>query len=221
MSKVDRFFRKKVEDVVLQPRSEVWLKLEGNLSKKNKGLIWFRAAAALLLTGLLVTSIILLRDNRNQQVAEQVKTIPSAEPTESTSKDNNLSQSSPRQEIKKNSVPRKSVSIKKIIEPDVIPQVIEEADAEQLKIQEPLVEEVALVTRREKPIVIEYTLESIQPQKKETSLVTETSEKKTSLQKALEFARDAKNSDSPLGELRQAKDDLFAMSFRKDKQKKQ
>jgi hypothetical protein len=220
MSKVDRFFRKKVEDVVLQPRSEAWLKLERNLSKKNKGLIWFRAAAALLLTGLLVTSIILLRDKGNQQVAEQVITIPS-EPAESTLKDNNLSQSSPRQEIRKNSVPRKSVSIKKITEVEVIPQVIEEANAEQLKIQEPLVEEVALATSIGKPIVIEYTLESIQPQKKETSLITETSEKKNSLQKALDFARDAKNSDSPLGELRQAKDDLFAMSFRKDKQKKQ
>ena len=47
MSKVDRFFRKKVEDVVLEPRSEAWLRLEGNLSKKNKGLIWFRPRDAI------------------------------------------------------------------------------------------------------------------------------------------------------------------------------
>ena len=35
MNKVDRFFKKKVEDLIVEPRSEAWAKLEANLSKKK------------------------------------------------------------------------------------------------------------------------------------------------------------------------------------------
>ena len=63
----------------------------------------------------------------------------------------------------------------------------------------------------EKAIVIEYRLESVataQPAAKERS----------GLRKVLDFAWEAKNS-TPLGDLRDAKDELLAFDFRKDKQK--
>ena len=35
MNRLDRLFKKKLEDLALEPRSEAWLKLEANLSKKK------------------------------------------------------------------------------------------------------------------------------------------------------------------------------------------
>ena len=224
MNRLDRLFKKKLEDLALEPRSEAWLKLEANLSKKNRGLIWFRSAAALLLMGLLITSIIWLQDSKEtQQVANQLKSInPSTLSDESKSKEASINQSPPDEVNKITEAKRKSNSIKsKTTNPFTVPPTIKETELEPPKIETPPTEIVAEVTIKEKPIVIEYTLESIVPQKKETPIVAEIDEKKKGLQKALDFARDAKNSDSPLGGIRQAKDDLFALNFKKDKQKKQ
>ena len=222
MNKIDGIFKKKLEDLALEPRSEAWVKLEAKLSKKNSGLIWFRSAAALLLMGLLITSIIWLQRDENQQVAEQLKNVnPSKISKENKLKDT-LSQSTPREANKITEAKRKSNSIKaKTINPSTVPPTVKEIEPEPPKIEILSTETVAEVTIKEKPIVIEYTLESIIPQKKEAPIVAENDEKKKGLQKALDFAREAKNSDSPLGGIRQAKDDLFALNFKKDKQKKQ
>ena len=75
MNKIDSFFKKKVEGATMEPRAEAWAKVEANLSKKNKGLIWFKTAAALLLMGLFITSIIWLnRSDVSKPLAEQAKT---------------------------------------------------------------------------------------------------------------------------------------------------
>ncbi|MEK6783160.1 MAG: hypothetical protein AABY93_15775 [Bacteroidota bacterium] len=215
MNKIDRFFREKLYDLVLEPGSGAWVKLDANLSKKNKSLVWFRAAAVFFVIGLLIASIVWLQSGEeNPQLAEQLKSELSPNLSSETKfNEDSISQS-------KNAVKRNSISIaKKTTRPRITPQIIEEPEVEPLSLEAPSNETVALVTSKEKPIVIEYTLESIFPQKKEAPIVAE--EKKNGLQKALEFAREAKNSDSPLGGLRHAKDDLFALNFKKDKQKNQ
>ncbi len=224
MNKLDGLFKKKLEDLTLEPRSEAWLKLEANLSKKNRGLIWFRSAAALLLMGLLITSIIWLQSpEENQQVAGPLKNInPSKISSENKLKEDSISQSTPLEANKITGAKRKSNSTQpKTINTTTAPLLIREIEPEPLLIETLPAETIAEATIKEKPIVIEYTLESIIPQKKETPIVAEIDEKKKGLQKALDFAREAKNSDSPLGGIRQAKDDLFALNFKKDKQKKQ
>ncbi len=229
MNKVDRFFKKKVEDLIVEPRSEAWAKLEANLSKKNKGLIWFKAAAALLLMGLFIVSIIWLQQGKeNQQMAEQVKTTkPAIVPVEKKMKEGTKNRSRvPELKNKNISEIRKSNTKKQIaIEHPTVPTSVKKelTDVSFKEIEKETIssQTIAAISVEEKPIVIEYTLESIHSQKNETPIVAETTEKKNSLQKALDFAREAKNSDSPLGGLRQAKDDLFALNFIKDKQKKQ
>ena len=223
MNKLDGLFKRKLEDLALEPRSEAWIKLEANLSKKNKGLVWFRSAAALLLMGLLITSIIWLqRREENQQVAEQLKGVnPSSKSSENKLKEDSISQSTIHEPNKIIDVKRKSNSTKpKTINAPIVSPIIDVIELKPLITETLSTEPVAEATIRGKPIVIEYTLESIIPQKKET-FVAEIDEKKNGLQKALDFAREAKNSDSPLGGIRQAKDDLFALNFKKDKQKKQ
>ena len=224
MNKLDELFKKKLEDLALEPRSEAWLKLEANLSKKNKGLVWFRSAAALLLMGLLITSIIWLQNHEEtQQVAEQLKGVnPSGKSRENKLKEDSISQSTLREPNKITEAKKKSNSTKpKTINVTTVPSTIKEVVPEPLMMETLPIETTAEASIKEKPIVIEYTLESILPQKKETPIVAEIDEKKNGFQKALEFAREAKNSDSPLGEIRQAKEDLFALNFKKDKQKKQ
>lgn len=229
MNKVDRFFKKKVEDLIVEPRSEAWAKLEANLSKKNKGLIWFKAAAALLLMGLFIASILWLQQGKeNQHMAEQVKTTkPAIVPVEKKMKEGTKNRSHvPELKNKNTSEIRKSNTKKQIaIEHPTVPTIVKKelTDVNFKEIEKETIssQTIAAIRVEEKPIVIEYTLESIHSQKNETPILAEITEKKNSLQKALDFAREAKNSDSPLGGLRQAKDDLFALNFIKDKQKKQ
>jgi hypothetical protein len=64
----------------------------------------------------------------------------------------------------------------------------------------------------EKPLVIEYTLEPVAEQPQEVA-------SRSKLQKMVDFAIEAKHSDGALTNLRQAKDDLFAFNFKKDKSK--
>jgi hypothetical protein len=229
MNNIDNFFKKKVEGLAIEPRPEAWSKLESNLSKKNKGLIWFRMAAAILFMGALTTSVIWMQKGKvSEQVAEQSK----KEKPENVSGESKLKEGNVRQHasvnVEKNTgiVPKSNLEKQKLAETPE-PEVIQNKPAAGLENLDPQIaalealqpETVAAVTVVEKPIVIEYRLESVNYLKKETA-VAETADKKNSLQKAIDFAREAKNSDSPLGGLRQAKDDLFALNFKKDKQKK-
>ena len=80
------------------------------------------------------------------------------------------------------------------------------------------VKTVASQQKEEKPIVLEYRLETIEPQPVVESASAREPNGKSGLLKVIDFARDAKNGDGRLGDLRQAKDELFAFNFKKDKQ---
>ena len=228
MNKLDEFLKKKVEDLAVEPRAEAWSKLESNLSKKNNGLIWFRAAAALMLVGLLVTTMVWLqKGDVSQPLAEQTKDANSSSANEIPEVKEDQTQ--PKQIEKSKITSHKKESSTKQTQTfehekksgDETQTVAETSKPEITPLTITPDETIEVATVVEKPIVIEYTLESIPMRKKQTPVVAEAVEKRNSLQKAIDFAREAKNSDSPLGELRQAKDDLFALNFKKDKQKKQ
>lgn len=222
MNKIDDLFKKKLEDLKLDPTGEAWIKLNTNLTKKNKGFVWFSAIAAILLVGILVTSIVWLEKREATQfVSEQSQRAP----LKSTDENKVMADSVNKTVVAETIVIAKVKKKSKVLNPISVNPTISNgtvmAENETLATEIQTKETIAEATTREKPLVIEYRLESISPQKKETPIVAEGVEKKNGLQKALEFAREAKNSDSPLGEIRQAKDDLFALNFRKDKQKKQ
>jgi len=223
MNKIDEFLKKKVEDLAVEPRTEAWSKLESKLSKKNNGLIWFRAAAALVLVGLLVTTMVWLqRGEVSQPLAEQTKDAketPKAKEDQTQPKEIEKSKiTSGKKELLTKEAQTSKRQQKSGDETKTVAET-QKSEATPLPITPDETIEVAAVV--EKPIVIEYTLESVPLRKKQTPVVADAGEKRNSLQKAIDFAREAKNSDSPLGELRQAKDDLFALNFKKDKQKKQ
>ncbi len=223
MNKLDDLFKRKLEDLTLEPSGDAWIKLNAKRSKKNKGFAWFSAIAAVLLIGLLVTTIVLL-DNREskQYVSEQSKLLPAESSVENKLMGDSLGKPLLTETILITKAKKESKSVNPTtVNPPSLQVMVKEIEDEPLVAEILPMEVIAETTIKKQPIVIEYRLESILPQKKETPLVAEVVEKKNGLQKALEFAREAKNSDSPLGEIRQAKDDLFALNFKKDKQKKQ
>ncbi len=54
MNKMDELFKNKLENHSLPPSAEAWEKVERQLEKKSKPVIWWRAAAAILLVGALL-----------------------------------------------------------------------------------------------------------------------------------------------------------------------
>jgi hypothetical protein len=81
-----------------------------------------------------------------------------------------------------------------------------------------MVTETISVTKAEKPIVIEFTLEAITTDTQQVAQASE--EKNTGLKKIFDKALELKNGESDFGSLRDAKNELFALDFRKDKTKR-
>jgi len=77
---------------------------------------------------------------------------------------------------------------------------------------------IETVAKAEKPIVIEFTLDPV-PSATLVTKVTE-AEKSNGFKKILDKAIDLKNGEGELGSLRDAKNELFAFDFKKDKLKR-
>lgn len=237
-TKVDKLFKDKLEGHSLQPSAQAWEKVEAHLAKKNKMVVWLRVAAAVALLGVL--TFVGLKWNDAEPKQELVKKDPVVEPKQQIRKeDGDIKE----EEIKKAETPKKKIEKKekKSVEPAM--PVIEEpvvqeqvAVAEEPRISNPEPRTPNLEPRISNPepqkgITLTYTLP--QPEKgmkltyslpaikkdepKETMIAEET--KKKGFDRVLEIAMEVKNGD-PLGELREAKDDILALDFRKDKNKK-
>jgi hypothetical protein len=226
---IDKLFRDKLADHTQVPPAPAWARIETSLSKKNNGLLWFRMAAALLVLGIAVGAIAWLTspDTPDRATQSQLSKVTEprkivAEKKQEVQKNENRSQKRNQSVTtrKKSSSPSPvnitttridSVLAKKQSIPEVVTSPIKAERAP---------ESVAVVEKTEKQIVLEYRLESIGSQESVSGQPQLAAAKeKKGLQKVLDFARDAKNSEGPLSELRQAKDEFFALNFRKDKQK--
>lgn len=53
-NQTDKFFKEKLENHAMVPSANAWEKVENNLEKKSKPIIWWRAVAAILLIGALL-----------------------------------------------------------------------------------------------------------------------------------------------------------------------
>lgn len=53
-NQTDKLFKDKLENHALAPSADAWEKIENNLEKKSKPIIWWRVAAAILLVGALL-----------------------------------------------------------------------------------------------------------------------------------------------------------------------
>ena len=222
-NRLDSYFRERLRDHTTQPSPASWDKVETRISKKNNKAFLLKIAAAIAAIG--IASVIILDQTTNTvtpQVAEQqpVKQSPPKSETGTTqvlkAEDSAApAKKSPAVAHKVNTNNQVS-SEKKIVEQDATitpaPVVLEAVDEKQM----------IAVVQTEKPkakkIVLVYSLPTINKPSNENVAVAE-EEKRTGFQKVMDVAMDVRASESPLGELREAKDDLFALEFKKDKNK--
>lgn len=225
-NKIDKLFSRKLADHSIPPSSEAWSRIESGLSKKNKFVILWRAAAVFVLLGLLTGSWFYWQDEQSKQAARlatknvvpakgtpevndsTVGTSPKEEPLQHVATNNNQEREQAPKQVKKKLTQQPQVAI--VNEPEAILAPEEKV----IKIEIALV--MPEVAKPEKPLVIEFTLD---PVPSSTATIAEAVEK-PALKKIWDKALDIKNGDAELGGLRMAKNELFALDFRKDKSKR-
>lgn len=224
-NKIDKLFNGKLADHTLTPSAEAWSRIESGLSKKNKFVIVWRAAAVFVLLGLLTGSWFYWQSEQNERAARlatkkgipneinsEVKEVPTVatpkeEPVQHVASNSNQKKKPPLpQEKKETQQPKVTIH-----EPELTLAIVE---VDPIKIETTDVTHV--LTKTEKPIVIEFTLEAVPT----TTAIAQADEEKPALKKIWDKALDIKNGDAELGGLRMAKNELFALDFRKDKSKR-
>lgn len=229
MSQTDELFKSKLADHRVAPSANAWAKVEAGLAKKNNTWVW-RLAAAFLLLGLLGGTFYLRNSpEAEHQLAETPVTVPQKQATvteQATEK--NYAPAETEQPVipavqKKQTVPQhKPVTVTPQVKPQVaaIPEMAQPDVTLMEQIPAFAETHTTASAQTRKPIVIEFTLDALPVKAAEPVVADADTEEKSGFKKILEKARDIKNGDSELGSLRDAKNELFAFDFRKDKTKR-
>jgi hypothetical protein len=218
-SNVDKFFKDNLGDHSIPPAPGSWEKVESRLSKKNNLSLVLKVAAAIAVAGMFVALMI---TQTHQPVPaplakEEVKSVPLVKPTPAAERPNEADKVLPVQPDPPGTVARRST--KKIKVPEAT------TATEQVVLELPKQDLTAEVTQAEaakaKRIVLVYSLPTVgkktEVEVDAVAVAPSDEEKRTGLRKVMDVALEVKSGDNPLGELREAKDELFALEFRKDK----
>lgn len=223
--RIDEFFKARLTDHPMAPPPNAWSKVEANLSKKNKGIVWFRAAAALLFLGLLLTVIVWVQSKKIETEPTRIANVDSSHEKERAIKGSNVTEGL-RPDLKKRSrsnTKRQPSLVQVESMPEIKKQIQQEIEQPAMVEAQNTIEVTESIAvsqpKARKPLVLEFRLDEITTQQ-----LTATEEikianvdSKNGIQKAIGFALEVKNGDSPIINLRQAKENLFALNFKKDK----
>jgi len=224
--RIDEFFKRRLADHAVAPTPGAWSKVEVNLSKKNNGIVWFRAAAAFLFLGLLLATLVWIQSKKIETIPTSITKVDSSHEKEAITKESNGVQelrpdlkSKPRSNAKRQptlaqveSMPEIKKHVQKEIEQPAVVEVNSKIEiTESLAVSQP---------NAKKPLVLEFRLEEITTPEQLTAtegIEVANMDSKNGIQKAIGFALEVKNGESPIINLRQAKENLFALNFKKDK----
>jgi hypothetical protein len=226
MNRIDELFKTKLANHQVPPSADAWQRVEAGLVKKNSVWVW-RLAAAFVLFGLLSGVWYLWSANTETQpeLVHQPDT-PQKEnnivPVQPEEQKQNLVAETKTNNQRKQKANSKAVVIEneKESKVEVITTTVEEQKVVLTETEVTLAENKTEAASIRKPIVIEFTLETIPVKVSEPVAIASADDDKSGLQKILEKARDFKSGESELGSLRDAKNELFALDFRKDKTKR-
>jgi hypothetical protein len=222
---LDDLFKSKLRDHTIDPSANGWSRVAAGLTKKNKTIIWYRAVAAILIVGL--GSGMWLYTNQDIDQTLQIVQADQEKPLVETNENSNsalkviqeepqvIKKAEPKRSTAPLAVQDKSVSMqsaKQDQQKEIIPQAIEVAMLDKNETSEL----IASNTAEDKPIVIVYELKPIVKKTTDPFEMDLEPQKKNGLKKMLEVANDMRTGESPLGGLRQAKEEIFAFNFRKD-----
>ncbi len=227
-NKVDKLFKDKLSEHSLPPSAQAWGKIEANLAKKNKGIIWFRIAAVLALFGLL--TFVWIRNGNDKDMLPQMANKKPAEVKKKNPELNNkkkeekpfVARNTSKEEKQGKTASKKEKQT--IIQQEPVSAKTNDQTAvalmEEKKVEVPVItnEVNTAQVKTQKSIKLTFSLPSLKAdtQEPEQAIAATPEEKKSTLQKAVNDIR----TGDVLGSLRDAKDDLFAWEFKKDKTKK-
>ncbi|MBL7875985.1 MAG: hypothetical protein JNL53_09985 [Cyclobacteriaceae bacterium] len=218
---IDQLFKNKLGEHRVAPSAEAWTKVEAGLSKKNNKVLW-RVAAVLALFGLLTTTWFYNTETNQevQQVSQAEINTPESPKTESSLP--NVAQTQTEEKKKVSVKEPKSLNKQRASEVAANTLVTEQPKEKEqgaLPEFEPIIStDVIAIAKTEKPIVIEFTLDALVTDSQPVAHANE--EKNTGFKKIFDKALEIKNGESDFGSLRDAKNELFALDFRKDKTKR-
>ena len=215
-NRIDQVFKGLLGEYKIQPSAEAWTKVQAGLSKKNKIIFAWRLAAAFLLFGSLLGTWFYVQ-REPAQLSETI-IVPEVNKEIEVAIKPTMEKSLPPQATAK----RKSKKEKRVAIVETIPiakNAFEDNEVEQAKVYNiATIAEPTRMAKSEKPLVIEFTLETISTEPIQ-EVEAATTEVNSGLKKILDVARDVKNGDTDLG-IRDAKNQLFAFDFKKDKLKR-
>jgi cytoskeletal protein RodZ len=230
-SQPDKLFRDKLENFQRPAPAGAWNKIEQNISKPKRAIVWLRAAAGI---ALLTTAAILIWPT--QPAEQQITKVQDSDPV----KANQPAQTPAVKEepaLKKEVSPKHSdkqitpahAAHKKTVTPskevqkknkEFTTDVHDAPDVDVPQTNTQVAERVTPEVKQPVSTVIVYTADEVNAKflkKKLPPEATPESKEASGIQKLIGLAYAAKNSEAGLGDLRQKKDDLFAFSFGKKK----
>lgn len=224
-SQPDKLFREKLENFQQPAPAGAWDRIESNLARPVYKLVWVRVAAGIIF---LTAAAILLwpAEKAEQQIVKRqdqnsVKAndaVPKAnEQREEKGKVNQHKSVVPLQAVKTESIRKSKNQLpveksEKPVQDSVVVPVVQESS--------PLIAEVVPASEKDDSKKIVYTADEVNARflkKKLPPQATPDDKEASGIQRLIGLAYDAKNSEAPLGNLRQKKDDILALNFGKNK----
>lgn len=223
---IDKLFNSKLARHTVSPSPMAWDKIDTAISKKNKGLVWVRIAA-ILLVGLFLGTVVWFQSGKRNSVTDSLTQVDSKEESKQTVGETIISQENNKPssiDSKKNRIKtkRKLKSTENLGKMEgqqkkemPVPEITLQLDNSIAVSQDVLVTDKVAAR---KSIVLEYRLDNITtPSRAEEQAEFASVEPKSGFKKAIDYAIGVKNGDSTLFSIRHAKENLFALNFKKDK----
>lgn len=243
----DKIFRDKLQGYDSPVPSQAWNRVAANIQPKRRAVWWLSAAAVALIGSAAVFLYPLTK--KSTQLAETITQLPrqkqsptsnesdanaarSAEaitkketstpvPSANTNADKQSSRrkSTGPEKGKENSIEREDLPLITLPEPELV------AMAEKESVLPSVIEDTnAAETSGRKTITIVLSAKEVNEKylsKTNPAHATSAAEEASTLKNMLDKAYDLTHNQSPLGELRQKKNEILAMNFRKDKPRPQ
>jgi hypothetical protein len=239
----DKLFRDKLQSFNTPAPSGAWNRIESNLDKKNDKILWFRIAASLLLVAIAAWLLWPANSIKTPQPELADKTKKQEIVTPEQKKEEQLVAPASVQENKiarKEIAPRKRTvnkqqesiqeevqKIESITNKALIAQNTSVENNEAVNTQTistPVETQTAVVAATEiQKVKIIFSAEEVNNKyldKKALAEATSEEKKSSTLKKLLDKAYDLKYNQDPFGDLRQKKNEILALNFRTDKQRK-
>ena len=235
----DKLFHDKLHGYQKPVGADVWERIRAAPAHRSRQTVWLRAAASILIVaaaGILIFPVI--QHDRRPVAGEAGQTAP-ASPTESLASENQAPEENTAKDETSPSTARHAALAKKspskrssnVLKPDTSaepPIVPSPAPLEETGV---LASEQVVVTNpslgsptpsQRKTVTIVFTSEEVNQKylsRKNEAHATSDEKQPSTLRNLLDKAQDLKHNQDPLGEIRQKKDEILAMNFRKDKQR--